>query len=64
MKLNTNSLCVCVIACVFLISGQMAGPIWAKLGTLIHLDPGNVLIKSKSPLACALLPGDGYYYYS
>jgi len=27
---------------------QTAGPIGTKLGTLIHLDPGSVSVKSRS----------------
>ena len=30
---------------MFLIRGQTAGLIRTKLGTWIHLDPGNVLVK-------------------
>jgi len=33
--------------CVFLIVGQLAGPIGTKLGTQIHLDHASVLGESR-----------------
>jgi len=44
--------CACLHVRMFLIVGQMAGPIWAKLGTWIHLDLGSVSIKSTSKVEC------------
>ena len=36
-----------VCMCVFLVVGQMAGPIGTKLGTWIHLYPGSGLVRIK-----------------
>ena len=33
---------------MLLVVGQMAGPIWTKLGTWTRLEPGSVLAKSSS----------------